>query len=226
VVGAPPLGELVRGALRDQGRSLDDLADAAQVTRAYMQELVGGRRRPPLPGRGDVYDKMAAFLRISRPLLEASALAGRQARAADPAAGPAPEVAEALLALCEPETARVLKRRRARDGGAELAQVTRRVLDVVHGLVRRMMDDELGVRVAAMSSGSTYVAVRVALLEFLDTTPETLTLADLTQHVVPRVARWDVELEGNIVRVVLRPSEPRESGRRRPQARRAVRPRD
>jgi hypothetical protein len=221
----PRLGELVRRALRKLPRSPDDLAAALQVSPQYVHDLIEGRRRPPLPGRTDVYDRMASFLRLGRHALETSALAERRA-GGEPAPIESPEVVEALLALCEPETARALKKRGARDGGVELARVSQRLLDVVQGLVRRMLSDEIGVRIAAIGRGDSYVALRVTLLEFLDVTPETLTLAHLNEHITPRVHRWDVDLSSDVVHVVLRSHEPRDSGRRRPQARRAYHPRD
>jgi hypothetical protein len=191
-----------------------------------MGDLIAGRRPPPMPGRSDVYDRMASFLRIPRPALEASALAERAARPAVRRTGTSPAVSEALLALCEPETARELERRRAQDGGAQLARVFHRLLEVVQGQARRLVGQELGMRVAAVGKGSTYADLRVTLLEFLDVTPETLTLTQLTEQIVPRVGRWDVDLEHDVVRVVLRPTEPRDSGRRRPQSRRGFQPRD
>jgi hypothetical protein len=213
------VGQLVRQALRQAERSADDLAAAIQVPPEYVHDLITGRRRPPLPGRTDVYDRMASFLRLGRHALEACALAERSAAAAAPAPGSSSEVAAALLALCEPETARELKRRAARDGGAELARLTERLLGLVQGMVRRVLDDQVGLRLAAAERGMTYVELRVRLLEFLDGAPDTLTLTDLSEHVVPRVARWDVDLDTDVLRLVLRTHEPQNRGRRRPHVR-------
>lgn len=221
----PTVGELVRRSLRQLQRSPDELAAAVQVSPEYVNDLIAGRRRPPLPGRTDLYDRMTSFLRLGRHELGASALAERTATADATPRGPSPEVAQRLLALCEPETARVLKRRRARDGGTELARLTQRLLDVVQGLVRRILDDQIGLRIAAADRGMSYIDLRVRLLEFLDGAPDTLTLADLTEHVAPRIALWDVDLEGDVLKVVLRPHEPRNHSRRRPIVRRGFQPR-
>jgi hypothetical protein len=55
-------------------------------------------------------------------------------------------------------------------------------------------------------------------LEFLESTPETLTTDDLARFLQPRVTLWDVDLETGVLRVVLRSQEPRQRHRRRPNA--------
>jgi hypothetical protein len=217
---------MLRQALRQAQRSADELAAAIQVSPQYVQDLIAGRRRPPLPGRTDVYDRMASFLRLGRHALETCALAERSATAGAPATGASAEVAAELLGLCEPETAREIKRRAARDGGAELARLTVRLLGVVQGMVRRVLDDQVGLRLAAAERGVDYVGLRVRLLEFLDGAPDTLTLTDLAEHVTPRIARWDVDLDTDVLRVVLRTHEPQNRGRRRPNVRHGFQPRD
>jgi hypothetical protein len=217
---------MLRQALRQAQRSADELAAAIQVSPEYVQDLIAGRRRPPLPGRTDVYDRMASFLRLGRHALETCALAERSATAGVASPGSSSEVSAALLSLCEPETAREITRRAKRDGGAELARLTQRLLGVVQGMVRRVLDDQVGLRLAAAERGVEYVGLRVRLLEFLDGAPETLTLADLAEHVAPRIARWDVDLDADVLRVVLRTHEPQNRGRRRPNVRHGFQPSD
>ncbi|HYT63847.1 MAG TPA: helix-turn-helix transcriptional regulator, partial [Gemmatimonadales bacterium] len=52
------VGELVRRRLRELKRTPRELADAVQVSEIYIADLVAGRRRPPAPGRMDVYAPM------------------------------------------------------------------------------------------------------------------------------------------------------------------------
>jgi len=215
----PTVAELLRRGLRSAKRSSDELAEAVQVSPEYLNDLLTGRRRPPLPARTDLYERMTSFLRLGRNDLATSALAERTGRPVSDVRGPAPDVARQLLALCEPATAQELKRRRARRGDAELAGLTQRLLDVVHGSVRRTLEDQIGLKIAAADHGSSYVNMRVRLLMFLDVTPDTLTLADLAEFVVPRVRLWDVDLAAGVLRVVLRSQEPRDSPRRRPTVR-------
>jgi hypothetical protein len=55
------VGELVRRRLRELKRTPRELADAVQVSEIYISDLVAGRRRPPAPGRMDVYAPMTKF---------------------------------------------------------------------------------------------------------------------------------------------------------------------
>lgn len=217
---SPPLktpvkvGKLLRRRLRETGRSSKELAEAVQLPREYIDDLIAGRRRPPLPGGTDVYEKMTSFLRLSRNDLVLCARAERADTAPTRAAVPKANVRRMVLDLCEPGTARKLEERRARDGSAELAGFIQRLLDVTQAAVRRMLDDQIGLRIAAERCGGTYAAMRLQVLEFLDATPDTLTADDLAMFLRPRVALWDVDLQTGVLRVVLRAHEPRERQRR------------
>jgi len=208
------LRALLRQRLKEINRSAEDLALAAQVPSQYVDDLIGGRRRPPMPGRTDIYERMTTFLKLGRNELAHCARAERADAQATGGAGPNPAIGRELLALCEPATARQLARRRTAEGAAELAQVIQRLLDVIQGTVRRVLENEIALRVAAAQRGSTYLAMRYRVLEFLDATPETLTADDVAEFVAPRVGLWDVDLETGVLRVVLRTEEPRGRQRR------------
>ena len=201
------VGELMRRRLREMKRSAEELAAAVEVPTEYIDGLIAGSREPPLPGRTDVYERITSFLRLGRRDLSACIPAERTGGAG--AASPAPglQVRRMLLALCAPETARELEQRRTRRGNAELVDLIRRVLDVAQGAVRRVLDDHIGLRLAAAERGSSYVEMRFRVLDFLDATPATLTVSALTEFLQPRIALWDVELETGVMRVVLRPWE-------------------
>ncbi len=219
---SPPLkkpvkvGELLRRRLKETERTPEELAEAAQVPPEYIDDLLAGRRRPPRPGRTDLYQKMTAFLRLSRNDLALCARAEREESAPKRAAGPKPKVRRLLLELCEPTTAEELERRRTKDGGAEFVDLIQRLLDVAQGAVRKVLDDQIGLRIAAERSGGSYVAARFSVLEFLDATPDSLTVDHLTRFLRPRVAMWDVDLETGVLRVVLRGQEPQDRYRRKP----------
>ena len=201
------VGELLRRRLREMKRSPEELAQAVEVPTEYIDDLIAGYREAPLPGRTDVYERMTSFLRLGRRDLAACTRAERASAAPAGPSGPRGEVRRLLLALCEPGTAQELERRRSRGGSAELVDLFRRLLDVAQGAVRRVLDDHIGLRVAAAARGSSYVAMRLKVLDFLDATPGTLTASALTEFLQPRIARWDVELETGVIRVVLRPWE-------------------
>ena len=59
--------------------------------------------------------------------------------------------------------------------------------------------------------------MRFQVLDFLDATPSTLTPSALNEFLAPHIARWDVELKTDVLRVVLRTSD-----RRRPPKGRAL----
>src|SRR2546422_2829446 len=91
---------------------------------------------------------MTKFLRLHRNDLPTCARAERAA--AEAAGRPDPEVCRQVLELCAPERQRVLQRRFARPGGAELERgIVGRLLLVAQGFVNRKLEDEGGLRMAA-----------------------------------------------------------------------------
>lgn len=213
--------ELLRRRLREIGRSPAELAAAVQVPPEYIDDLIAGRRRPPLPGRTDLYERMTSFLKLGRNDLALCARAERGDAENGGGAHPPPAVRRLLLELCEPATARALDQRRTKSANERLTGLFARLLDVAQGAVRRVLEDQVTLRVAAERSGTGYLAMRLKVLEFLDATPDTLTPAHVTDFLRPRVALWDVDLESGVLRVVLRSQEPRHAQRRRPAARTA-----
>jgi hypothetical protein len=207
------VGELVRQRLKEIGRSSTQLAEAVQVPRSYIDDLIAGHRRPPLPGRTDIYLKMTSFLRLRRN--DVATCARGERASALPARAPAPRVRDMLLELCAPATAAALTRRRSARSAAELSDFFQRVLDVAQSAVLRTLDDQIAVRLAAAERGSTYIEMRGRVLEFLDVTADTLTPEDLKEFLRPRIASWDVDLETGVLRVVLRTREPRDRSAKR-----------
>src|SRR2546425_1998224 len=134
----------MRRRLRELKRSPEELAEAAQVPTDYIEDLIASRRRPPLPGRTDLYDRMTTFLRLGRNDLANCARAERAASAPAEPVGPDASIARLLLGMCEPATAKELEQRRALRGSAEFAGYAQRLLDVTQGSVRRMLDDQIG----------------------------------------------------------------------------------
>lgn len=211
------LGELLHRRLRELGRTSTELAEAVAVPTQYIDDLITGSRVPPRPARTDIYQKMTAFLRLGRNEIVACADAERASAVRAAKNGPDAEVRSRLLELCAPETARKLERRRARGGtgSTELAGYIERLLDVAQGAVRRMLDDQIALRALATARGSSYEAMRLRVLEFLDTTAESLTTEDLAEFLQPRIASWDVDLATGVFRVVLRTNEARGRSPRR-----------
>jgi hypothetical protein len=83
-----------------------------------------------------------------------------------------------------------------------------RLLEVAQGFVRRQLDDDVGIRIAASRDGCTYLEMRMKLMEFLDATPEGLTPEDGEEFVRPRIAGWDIDYDTHAMRIVLRSQDP------------------
>jgi len=220
---SPPLkqpvkvGDLLGRRLQELKRSPDELAEAAHVPPKYIHDLISGRRRPPLPGRTDVYERMTPFLKLGRNDLITCARAERaNGDPADAPRGPGVQVERLLMGLCEPATAARFKQRRGSRNAAEFAGFIQRLLDVAQGAVRRLLGDVVALRVNASQRGVGYLEMRLKILEFLDASPDTLTPADYAEFIQPMIGLWDVDLETGVLRVVLRTSEQRERARRRP----------
>jgi hypothetical protein len=209
---AATIRELLRRRLGEIGRSADELAQAIGVPAQYIDDLMTGARRPPLPGRTDIYGKMTSFLQLGRHDVVECARAERAASAPARATEPGAQVRSLLLALCEPGTALELERRRTQHGGAELAGLAQRLLDIAQGAVQRELGDQISLRVAALKRGETYLELRVKVLEFQDATADTVTVDGLIEFLQPRIARWDVDFTTGVLRVVLQ--APAQSARR------------
>lgn len=203
------VGELVRRRLRELKRTSRELAEAVQVSEIYIADLVAGRRRPPAPGRMDVYAPMTKFLKLHRNDLPTCAKAERDGETKS-RRRPHSDVRRQLLDLCfDPARARALARRLGRRDGVPLERViVGRLLEVAQGFVRRQLDDDVGIRIAASRDGCTYLEMRMKLMEFLDVTPEGLTPRDCEEFVRPRIAAWEIDLDTHAMRIVLRSQEP------------------
>lgn len=208
------IGELVRRRLREIKSSTDHLAEALQLPASYVEDVIAGSRVIP-PGQSDVYNRMTSFLRLGRNDLRNCLPPERNTTRRT--SGPGPEVRRMLLALCEPATADQLDRRHVQHGAAELTDIVRRLLDVAQAAVRRVLDDHVQLRLAAMELHTTYPMIRLRVLDFLDATPGTVTPEDITEFLAPRISRWDVELSTGVLKVVMTNSERRrQSGRELP----------
>ncbi len=201
------VSELLQRGLRETEQSAAELAEAVQVPHEYMADLVAGRRRPPRPGRTDLYEGITSFLRLGRNELVGCASAELAVMAPANGSGPPAKVRRAVLELCEPATAEKLGGDRTKRGSARLADLIQRVLDVAQRAVRRKLSDQVTLRLAAQQGGSTYVAMRFKVLEFLDTTANTLSADQVKDFIQPLIAFWDADIESGVLRVVMRPND-------------------
>jgi len=152
---------------------------------------------------------MTKFLKLHRNDLPTCAKAERDGETKS-RRRPHTDVRRQMLDLCiDPAHARMLARRLGRKDGVMLERlIVGRLLEVAQGFVRRQLDDDVGIRIAASRDGCTYLEHRMKLMEFLDATPEGLTPHDSDEFVRPRIAGWNIDLETNAMRIVLRSQEP------------------
>ena len=205
---------LLKKRLKELEQTAEALAEAAEVPIQFIDDLLAGKRPPPLPGRSDLYDRMASFLKIAPVDIANCATFERGDPSAAKPRAPKPAIRKPLLDLCEPKTAEKLEARRAKQGPAELVGYFQRVLDVVQRTVRRSLADRMGLRLQARHVGKTYEVARLEVLEFLDTTAASLTVAEVSKFILPRIAKWDVDLETGVLRVVMQGQEPAALGPR------------
>lgn len=203
-------GQLMRRRLRELRRTPRELAEAVEVPEAYIVDLLTGRRRPPAPGRTDVYERVTRFLRLHRNDLSSCARVERT-RSIATRRRIDPRVRRLLFELCDPARTRVLTRRATGELERLIAQ---RLLEVGQSFVRRQLDDHVGMRVAARREGCGYAELRMRFLEFLDTTVDSLTPAHHEAFVRPRISLWDFDLDSRAMRIVLRSQEVAPPGRR------------
>lgn len=185
-----------------------DLARAAQVTESYISHLLTGKRAPPAPNRTDIYAKMNRFLKL--PTGELAKLAAHQRKEQlkrELGDEPAPlfqEVRALILRKCRPDTARHVRAVFEKQPFGELERlVTQKLLDVVKVLAQQELENESWLRRVAELSGRSYEAMRVIVLEFLDTDIFHVSLEDCVSFLDPLIVSWDIDLATFALEIVL-----------------------
>ena len=199
---------VIRRRLEEFGLEQQDLAQAAQVTESYISQLLTGRRAPPAPNRTDIYDKMDKFLKL--PTGELARLADHERKEQlkrELGDEPAPlfrEVRALILRKCEPDTERHVRAVFEQQPFGELERlVTQKLLDVVKGLAQQELENESCLRALAELGGRSYEAMRVLVLEFLDTDIFHVSIEDCVSFLDPLIESWDIDLATFALEIVL-----------------------
>ena len=199
---------VIRQRLEEFGLEQRDLAQAAQVTESYISQLLTRKRAPPAPDRTDIYDKMDKFLKL--PTGELARLADHQRkeqlkRALGDGATPMfREVRELILCKCKPDTARHVRAVFEKQPFGELERlVTQKLLDVVKGLAQQELENESWLRRVADLGGRSYEAMRVLVLEFLDTDIFHVSVEHCAGFLDPLIESWDIDLATFALEIVL-----------------------
>ena len=170
--------------------------------------MLTGRRAPPAPNRTDIYDKMDKFLKL--PTGELARLADHERREQlkrELGDEPAPlfrEVRALILRKCEPDTERHVRAVFEQQPFGELERlVTQKLLDVVKGLAQQELANESWLRTLAELGRRSYEAMRVLVLEFLDTDVFHVSIDDCVSFLDPLIESWDIDLATFALEIVL-----------------------
>lgn len=190
---------VIRQRLDELGLEQKDLARAASVTESYVSQLLTRKRAPPAPNRTDIYERMDKFLHL--PSGELARLADIQRkeglkRELEGEAAPLfREVRELVLRKCKPAAADHVRAIFERQPFGELERlVTQKLLDVVKSVARQELDNEYWLRMVARLGGRSFEAMRVKVLEFLDTDIFHLSAEHCASFVDPLVESWSIDL--------------------------------
>jgi transcriptional regulator with XRE-family HTH domain len=199
---------LIRQRLGELGLDQKDLAAAARVTESYISQLLTRKKAPPAPGRTDIYEKIGRFLKL--PSGELARLADVQRRlelkkrVAEPPVPLFKECRELILGKCDPAKRAEVRQIFEKEAFGELERlVTQKILDVAQGLAREELRSEEWLRKLAELNGRSYVQMRVAILEFLDTEVFHVSVESCVSFLDPMIDGWDIDLKTFAIEVAL-----------------------
>jgi transcriptional regulator with XRE-family HTH domain len=198
----------VKQRLEELGLEQRDLAAAAEVTESYISQLLTQKKLPPEPSRTDIYDKMGKFLKL--PSGKLAKLAEHQRKEelkrnlGDPPKPLLKEVRELILRKCAPATVKQIRAIFEKQPFGELERlVTQKILDVVKRVVKDELESETWLHSVARLSGRSYEALRVSILEFLETDVFNVSADNCVSFLDPLVESWDIDLATFGMEIVL-----------------------
>ena len=198
----------IKRRLEELGLEQRDLAAAAKVTESYISQLLTGKKLPPEPGRTDIYEKFGKFLKL--PSGKLAKLADHQRKEVlkrnleDPPKPLLKEVRELILRKCAPAKEQQIRVIFEKQPFGELERlVTQKLLDVVKTVARDELESESWLQSVARLSGRSYEAMRVSILEFLDTDVFNVSSENCDSFLDPLIESWDIELTTFGMEIVL-----------------------
>jgi transcriptional regulator with XRE-family HTH domain len=199
---------VIKHRLEELGLEQRDLAAAAEVTESYISQLLTRKKLPPAPGRTDIYDKMGKFLKL--PSGKLAKLAEHQRKEelkrnlGDPPTPLFKEVRELILRKCAPAKEKQIRAIFEKQPFGELERlVTQKLLDVVKRVAKDELESETWLHSVARRSGRSYEAMRVSILEFLETDVFNVSVEDCVSFLDPLVESWDINLKNFGMEIVL-----------------------
>ena len=198
----------IKHRLEELGLEQRDLAAAAKVTESYISQLLTGKKLPPEPSRTDIYEKIGKFLKL--PSGKLSKLADHQRKEVlkrnleDPPKPLFKEVRELILRKCVPGKEKQMRVIFEKQPFGELERlVTQKLLDVVKAVAKDELESEAWLQSVARLSGRSYEAMRVSILEFLDTDVFNVSTENCISFLDPLIESWDIDLATFGMEIVL-----------------------
>jgi transcriptional regulator with XRE-family HTH domain len=199
---------VIKQRLAELGLEQRDLAAAAAVTESYISQLLTRKKLPPAPGRTDIYDKIGKFLKL--PAGQLSKLADEQRKEVwkrnlgDPPAPLFKEVRALILRKCAPAKEKQIRAIFEKQPFGELERlVTQKLLDVAKRLAKGELESETWLHSVARVSGRSYEAMRVSILEFLETDVFNLSVENCMSFLNPLIESWDIDMATFGMEIVL-----------------------
>ena len=199
---------VIKQRLEELGLEQRDLAAAAEVTESYISQLLTRKKLPPEPRRTDIYVKMGKFLKL--PSGKLTKLADHQRKEVlkrtleDPPKPLFKEVRELILGKCAPEKEKQIRAIFEKQPFGELERlVTQKLLDVVKRVAKDELSSETWLHSLARLSGRSYEAMRVSILEFLETDVFNVSVENCASFLDPLVESWDIDLATFGIGIVL-----------------------
>ncbi len=191
---------VIQQRLKELGLEQRDLAAAAQVTESYISQLLTRKKAPPAADRTDLYEKMAAFLKLPKGQLSAMVEAQRreelQKKLADPPAPLFEEVRELIIGKCRPSKRIEVREIFEKQAFGELERlVTQTLLDVTQGIAREELESVNWPRNAAKLRRQSHEEMRAVTLDFLDTDVFNVSIEHCNVFLEPMVDSWDIDLK-------------------------------
>jgi transcriptional regulator with XRE-family HTH domain len=199
---------VIKHRLEELGLEQRDLAAAAEVTESYISQLLTRKKLPPAPGRTDIYDKMGKFLKL--PSGKLAKLAEHQRKEelkrnlGDPPTPLFKEVRELILGKCAPAKEKQIREIFEKQPFGELERlVTQKLLDVVKRVAKDELESETWLHSVARLRGRSYEAMRVSILEFLETDVFNVSVENCMSFLDPLIESWDINLKNFGMEIVL-----------------------
>ncbi|HKV64281.1 MAG TPA: helix-turn-helix transcriptional regulator [Candidatus Acidoferrum sp.] len=199
---------VIKQRLEELGLEQRDLAAATAVTESYISQLLTGKKLPPEPNRTDIYDKIGKFLKL--PAGKLTKLADHQRKEVlkrnlgDPPKPLFKEVRELILRKCAPAKEKQIRVIFEKQPFGELERlVTQKLLDIVKRVAKDELENETWLHSVARLSGRSYEAMRVSILEFLDTDAFNLSVENCVSFLDPLIESWDIDIATFGMEIVL-----------------------